>query len=75
MTLQSADRFINHAVASERVLRAVDNLDETIKIIRSAIFGLRLSGINGPDNAPASRSLTVLDRHAGDPTEHRRRRQ
>ncbi|MGW7607398.1 sensor histidine kinase [Streptomyces sp. NPDC054766] len=41
MTLQSAGRFITHPEASERVLRAVDDLDETIKIIRSAIFGLR----------------------------------
>ncbi|WP_030863618.1 GAF domain-containing sensor histidine kinase [Streptomyces sp. NRRL S-37] len=41
MTLQSAGRFIEHKEASERVLRAVDDLDETIKIIRSTIFGLR----------------------------------
>lgn len=41
MTLQSAGRFIEHAGASERVTRAVDDLDETIKIIRSTIFGLR----------------------------------
>ncbi|MFE9331509.1 GAF domain-containing protein [Streptomyces sp. NPDC006925] len=41
MTLQSAGRFIDHAEASERVLRAVDDLDETIKIIRTTIFGLR----------------------------------
>lgn len=41
MTLQSAGRFIEHAGAKERVLRAVDDLDETIKIIRSTIFGLR----------------------------------
>ncbi|WP_030038066.1 GAF domain-containing sensor histidine kinase, partial [Streptomyces resistomycificus] len=41
MTLQSAGRFIEHGEASERVLRAVDDLDETIKIIRSTIFGLR----------------------------------
>ena len=41
MTLQSAGRFIEHPQASERVLRAVDDLDETIKIIRSTIFGLR----------------------------------
>ncbi|MEV2216130.1 GAF domain-containing protein [Streptomyces sp. NPDC050997] len=41
MTLQSAGRFIEHAEASERVTRAVDDLDETIKIIRSTIFGLR----------------------------------
>ncbi|TQK50003.1 histidine kinase/DNA gyrase B/HSP90-like ATPase [Streptomyces sp. SLBN-118] len=41
MTLQSAGRLIEHAPASDRVLRAVDDLDETIKIIRSTIFGLR----------------------------------
>ncbi|MEX2980535.1 GAF domain-containing protein [Streptomyces sp. C36] len=41
MTLQSADRFIDHPEAVERVHRAVDDLDETIKIIRSTIFGLR----------------------------------
>ncbi|MEU2337906.1 GAF domain-containing sensor histidine kinase [Streptomyces sp. NPDC013172] len=44
MTLQSAGRFIDHPEASERVLRAVDDLDETIKIIRSSIFGLRAHG-------------------------------
>ncbi|WP_326648913.1 MULTISPECIES: GAF domain-containing sensor histidine kinase [unclassified Streptomyces] len=41
MTLQSAGRLIEDSPASERVLRAVDDLDETIKIIRSTIFGLR----------------------------------
>jgi signal transduction histidine kinase len=41
MTLQSASRFIDHPEASERVRQAVDDLDETIKIIRSTIFGLR----------------------------------
>ena len=42
MTLQSATRFIEHDGASERVGRAVSDLDETIKIIRSTIFGLRV---------------------------------
>jgi signal transduction histidine kinase len=41
MTLQSAARLIEHAGAAERVSRAVGDLDETIKIIRSTIFGLR----------------------------------
>ncbi|MEU3598540.1 GAF domain-containing protein [Streptomyces sp. NPDC006798] len=41
MTLQSAGRFIQHAGAASRVQRAVGDLDETIKIIRSTIFGLR----------------------------------
>ncbi|GAA1544141.1 two-component system sensor histidine kinase [Streptomyces albidochromogenes] len=41
MTLQSAARLIGDASAAERVTRAVGDLDETIKIIRSTIFGLR----------------------------------
>ncbi|MFE1792922.1 GAF domain-containing protein [Streptomyces sp. NPDC059525] len=41
MTLQSAARLVQHEGAAERVGRAVDDLDETIKIIRSTIFGLR----------------------------------
>ncbi|MFB9606990.1 GAF domain-containing protein [Streptomyces roseofulvus] len=41
MTLQSAARLVQHEGAAERVSRAVDDLDETIKIIRSTIFGLR----------------------------------
>ncbi|MET9293182.1 GAF domain-containing sensor histidine kinase [Streptomyces sp. NPDC003077] len=41
MTLQSAGRLIDNPAASERVARAVGDLDDTIKIIRSTIFGLR----------------------------------
>ncbi|SCK09194.1 GAF domain-containing sensor histidine kinase [Streptomyces sp. WMMB 322] len=41
MTLQSATRFVDHPKARERLVRAVDDLDATIKIIRSTIFGLR----------------------------------
>ncbi|WP_306439592.1 GAF domain-containing sensor histidine kinase [Streptomyces sp. BR123] len=41
MTLQSAARLVQHDGAAERIARAVDDLDETIKIIRSTIFGLR----------------------------------
>lgn len=41
MTLQSAERFIDHPQAAERIDRAVDDLDATIRIIRSTIFGLR----------------------------------
>ncbi|MBD0422727.1 GAF domain-containing sensor histidine kinase [Streptomyces sp. TRM S81-3] len=41
MTLQSAGRLIEHEQAKGRVLRAVGELDETIKIIRTTIFGLR----------------------------------
>ncbi|MFG3496522.1 GAF domain-containing protein [Streptomyces sp. NPDC047928] len=41
MTLQSAARLVENPGAAERVSRAVGDLDETIKIIRSTIFGLR----------------------------------
>ncbi|WP_320784110.1 GAF domain-containing protein [Streptomyces sp. CRN 30] len=57
MTLQSAGRFIEHPGASERVLRAVDDLDETIKIIRSTIFGLRSRDDEG--TAPGLRARAV----------------
>ncbi|MFE2511238.1 GAF domain-containing protein [Streptomyces naganishii] len=56
MTLQSAGRLIEHAGAKERVLRAVDDLDETIKIIRSTIFGLRA---REGDGAPGLRARAV----------------
>ncbi|MDD9375713.1 GAF domain-containing sensor histidine kinase [Streptomyces sp. ZAF1911] len=53
MTLQSAARLVDHEGAAERVRRAVDDLDETIKIIRSTIFGLRTKD---RDNAPGLRA-------------------
>lgn len=59
MTLQSAGRFIEHPEAAERVLRAVDDLDETIKIIRSAIFGLR-ARTGGADDGLRSRVVRVV---------------
>ncbi|MEV7074736.1 GAF domain-containing protein [Streptomyces sp. NPDC093990] len=59
MTLQSAGRLIEHAEASERVVRAVDDLDETIKIIRSTIFGLR-SREGGAGSGLRARSVRVI---------------
>jgi signal transduction histidine kinase len=56
MTLQSAGRFIDHEGAKGRVLRAVDDLDETIKIIRSTIFGLRS---HDDEAAPGLRARAV----------------
>ncbi|MEV6329949.1 GAF domain-containing sensor histidine kinase [Streptomyces sp. NPDC051909] len=53
MTLQSAARFVQHEGAAERVERAVGDLDETIKIIRSTIFGLRVREEN---NGPSLRA-------------------
>ncbi|MER6048253.1 GAF domain-containing protein [Streptomyces sp. NPDC001793] len=44
ITLQSATRLIERPEAVDRVGRAVNDLDTTIKIIRSTIFGLRSTG-------------------------------
>ncbi|MFC7303487.1 GAF domain-containing protein [Streptomyces monticola] len=54
MTLQSTQRFVQHPQAVERLGRAVDDLDTTIKIIRSTIFGLRAH-----EAAPAGPGLRV----------------
>ncbi|WP_059006465.1 sensor histidine kinase [Streptomyces specialis] len=54
MTLQSTLRFVEHPQASERLTRSVDDLDETIKIIRSTIFGLRVH-----EGGPAAQGLRV----------------
>ncbi|GGX38866.1 histidine kinase [Streptomyces chryseus] len=61
MTLQSAGRFIDHPEASERVERAVDDLDETIKIIRSTIFGLRSDVSGGGESLRARTVRAVAD--------------
>ncbi|MFJ4474153.1 sensor histidine kinase [Streptomyces xanthochromogenes] len=47
MTLQSMQRLVEHPLAAERLTRAIDDLDATIKIIRSTIFGLREHGEGG----------------------------
>jgi signal transduction histidine kinase len=57
MTLQSARRFVEHPEAMGRLTRAIDDLDATIKIIRSTIFGLREH--DGPGTAPKLRSRIV----------------
>ncbi|MGQ4357630.1 sensor histidine kinase [Streptomyces drozdowiczii] len=66
MTLQSARRFVEHPVARDRVTRAIDDLDTTIKIIRSTIFGLREH--SDPGTAPKLRSRVVGAVDAATPT-------
>ncbi|WUJ97962.1 GAF domain-containing protein [Streptomyces platensis] len=63
ITLQSATRLIDRPEAAERVGRAVDDLDTTIKIIRSTIFELRTAG-DGADGAGLRRGLTDAVRTA-----------
>ncbi|MFP3990868.1 GAF domain-containing protein [Streptomyces sp. E11-3] len=61
MTLQSAERFVDHPQASERLLRAVDDLDTTIKIIRSTIFGLRAHDTPGAGSGLRMRVGRVVE--------------
>lgn len=69
MTLQSAARLIDHSGAVERVTRAVGDLDDTIKIIRSTIFGLRAKdGEPSPLlRARAARAVGEAATHLGFP--------
>ncbi|MEV0987023.1 GAF domain-containing protein [Streptomyces sp. NPDC049949] len=64
MTLQSAQRFVDHPQASERLARAVDDLDATIKIIRSTIFGLREHEAAGKPLKLRSRTVQAIDEAA-----------
>ncbi|MGW7577071.1 sensor histidine kinase [Streptomyces sp. NPDC054765] len=61
MTLQSAVRFVDHPEANERLLRAVDDLDETIKIIRSTIFGLRARAPGRAGRGLRARTVTAVE--------------
>jgi signal transduction histidine kinase len=62
MTLQSAQRFIDHPQAADRVGRAVEDLDETVKIIRTSIFGLRSRGSAQESAGLRARLVDVVSR-------------
>ncbi|MFC9329274.1 GAF domain-containing protein [Kitasatospora sp. NPDC057015] len=64
MTLQGATRFIEHPEASERVLRAIDDLDETVRTIRSSIFGLRAKDRGPVAHGLRGRVVDTVDRAA-----------
>ncbi|MET7763887.1 GAF domain-containing sensor histidine kinase [Streptomyces sp. NPDC005393] len=66
LTLQSAGRLIERPEAAERVGRAVDDLDETIKIIRSTIFALRAVGDEDGEPTGLRRRLVKAVRSASD---------
>ncbi|MEU5979296.1 GAF domain-containing protein [Streptomyces sp. NPDC047315] len=57
MTLQSTRRFVTQTVGTERLNRAIDDLDDTIKIIRSTVFGLRER--QSPVGVPGLRARAV----------------
>jgi signal transduction histidine kinase len=64
MTLQGATRFIDHPEATDRVLRAIDDLDETAKTIRATIFGLRARDVGPQAKGLRSRAVEVVERAA-----------
>ncbi|WP_371494686.1 GAF domain-containing sensor histidine kinase [Kitasatospora sp. NBC_00374] len=64
MTLQGATRFIDHPEASDRVLRAIDDLDETVRTIRSSIFGLRAREQGPAAHGLRARVTGAVDRAA-----------
>ncbi|MFB9367735.1 GAF domain-containing protein [Kitasatospora sp. NPDC001664] len=64
MTLQGATRFIDHPEATDRVLRAIDDLDETSKTIRAAIFGLRAKEAGPAARGVRARVVEVVERAA-----------
>ncbi|MFE3945502.1 GAF domain-containing protein [Streptomyces sp. NPDC059118] len=64
MTLQSVVRLVQQPQASERLLRAVDDLDETIKIIRSTIFGLRAGGPGRSGQGLRARTVATVGQAA-----------
>ncbi|MFJ9690254.1 GAF domain-containing sensor histidine kinase [Streptomyces bacillaris] len=66
MTLQSARPFVERPEAAERLGRAIDDLDTTIKIIRSTIFGLRDHEPTG--DAPGLRTRVVQAADAAAPS-------
>ncbi|MFI1066563.1 MULTISPECIES: sensor histidine kinase [Streptomyces] len=64
MTLQSAQPFVEHPEASERLARAIDDLDATIKIIRSTIFGLREHEVSGVPPKLRLRAVQAIEEAA-----------
>ncbi|MFJ7911973.1 hypothetical protein [Kitasatospora sp. NPDC096204] len=64
MTLQGATRFIERPEATDRVLRAIDDLDETARAIRATIFGLHPRESGPAASGLRARLVDVVDRAA-----------
>jgi signal transduction histidine kinase len=64
MQLESAVRLVERPEAAERLRRAVDDLDTTIREIRSTIYGLQSTSVEQPPSLRA-RLLHVIDAGAG----------
>ncbi|MFJ5838986.1 GAF domain-containing protein [Streptomyces shenzhenensis] len=65
LTLQSTlGRVADRPQVSERIQRVVDDLDDTIKVIRSTIYGLREHDQDGRGAGLRGRLVTATDRAA-----------
>jgi signal transduction histidine kinase len=64
MGLEGAVRLIDNPEAADRIVRAVDNLDETIKDIRSAIFSLQARDTKAARETLRARILGEVQRSA-----------
>jgi signal transduction histidine kinase len=65
MSLQGTVRRISDPSARRRVSRAVEQLDETVREIRTSIFDLHTAGSSGADSV-RRRMLNVVDELAAD---------
>jgi signal transduction histidine kinase len=67
MTLEGASRLIGNPEVANRVVRAVDDIDETIKVIRSTIFALQ-SREAGQAGQPGLRAQVLAEVEAASRT-------
>ena len=65
MALQAASRYINDSAALERISESVDELDATIRDVRSTIFSLELRATERVQASLRSRMLDLSGKAAG----------
>ncbi|WP_322987233.1 sensor histidine kinase [Phaeacidiphilus oryzae] len=62
MTLQGMARLVGNPGASERLQQVIDDLDETVRIIRTTIFGLRAHEATGRRPGLRTRAVQTVER-------------
>lgn len=61
LSLEGIGRLIENPAAAERIARAVDDLDETIKLIRTTIFSLQSRDSEAEKRTLRARALTEIE--------------
>lgn len=61
LSLEGIGRLIENPAAAERISRAVDDLDETIKLIRTTIFSLQARDSEADKQTLRARALTEIE--------------